>query len=243
MAKVVKKKKRGLKGLRSAGAAAQDSNLRPSFVEKTPPCTTGCPNHNAIREMLMAISRAEDLEKSHEQAFAEVFYPAVGYAEERLWPVIDEFYATEFRKLRSLTQPIREARSLVEWAMSHGLQVVIATNPVFPRVAIEERLEWAGIPASEFEYALVTSYEVMHSVKPNPAYYREIVHRLARQPEECLMVGDDWERDILPAASVGIPVYWIAEPDSEPRSAGIELAGHGKLPQLWTWLKDGGLDR
>jgi NADPH-dependent glutamate synthase beta subunit-like oxidoreductase len=43
------------------------------FVEKQPPCSTGCPNHNAIRDMLTTILRAKDLEKTYEQAFEEAF--------------------------------------------------------------------------------------------------------------------------------------------------------------------------
>jgi NADPH-dependent glutamate synthase beta subunit-like oxidoreductase len=74
MAKVAKRKKRGLKSLGSAGAAAQDSTLRPSFVEKSPPCASSCPNHNAVRQMLMTVSKAKDHEKSYDQAFEEAFY-------------------------------------------------------------------------------------------------------------------------------------------------------------------------
>ena len=76
MAKVAKKKKKKLGGLRGSGAGggAQDSGLRPKLVEATPPCMDTCPNSNAIREMLMTISQAEDLEKTQEQAFEEAFY-------------------------------------------------------------------------------------------------------------------------------------------------------------------------
>jgi NADPH-dependent glutamate synthase beta subunit-like oxidoreductase len=76
MAKVAKKKKKKGLGLRSsgAGASAQDSGLRPKLVESLPPCMDGCPNHNAIREMLMTISKAKDFDKSDEQAFEEAFH-------------------------------------------------------------------------------------------------------------------------------------------------------------------------
>ena len=76
MAKVAKKKKKGLGGLRSSGggSSALDSGLRPRMVESMPPCMDGCPNHNAIREMLMTISKAKDLEKTYEQAFEQAFY-------------------------------------------------------------------------------------------------------------------------------------------------------------------------
>src|SRR4030042_1189257 len=67
------KKKRGLRTT-GVGAGAAASMLRPAFVEKRPPCVDGCPNHNAVREMLMTISKAEDHEKSYDQAFEEAFY-------------------------------------------------------------------------------------------------------------------------------------------------------------------------
>ena len=78
MAKVVKKgkkKKRGLRGMSGgSGAGSAGSSMRPAFVTKMPPCVGTCPNQNAVREMVMTISRAESLEKSQEQAFEEAFY-------------------------------------------------------------------------------------------------------------------------------------------------------------------------
>jgi len=77
MAKVVKKKKVGLGGLRrggSGGSSVETSPYRPRYVEKQPPCGEHCPNHNHIRAMLMTIQKAEDLGKTKEQAFEEAFY-------------------------------------------------------------------------------------------------------------------------------------------------------------------------
>ncbi len=178
---------------------------------------------------------------TNEEAFAEVFYPAVGHDVEELRPVFFEFYATEFAKLRRLTRPIAETRELIEWASKSGIQLAITTNPLFPYVAIAERLRWAGVPADEFDYALVTSYETMHAAKPSPAYYQEIIDQLGRRQQECLMVGDDWELDIEPASSVGIPVYWIAEPTAKLPSGDVPLIGQGTLPHLWTEIRAGHL--
>lgn len=76
MAKIVKKKKKGLSSLgRSAGASGvETSPYRPKFVEKLPPCGDKCPNHNPIRKMLMTVQKAEDYGKSYDQAFEEAFY-------------------------------------------------------------------------------------------------------------------------------------------------------------------------
>jgi len=79
MAKIIKKKKTGLKSLRSTGGASsvETSPFRPQFVEKTPPCANTCPNNNRIRKWLMTLSKAEDFGKSYDQAFEEAFYIAL----------------------------------------------------------------------------------------------------------------------------------------------------------------------
>ena len=185
---------------------------------------------------------------TNEQVFAATFYPALGYNQDELKPVFDQFYDKEFPKLQSLTQLRPVARSLVEWAFERGLQVVIATNPLFPRVPIEQRLKWAGVPVTDFDYDLVTCYEDMHATKSRPSYYREILTRLGREPDECLMVGDDPERDIAQATSVGISVYWIVGPGdtllpfspSDKRKASL-LAGQGTLAELWDVARAGSL--
>jgi len=178
---------------------------------------------------------------TNEEAFASVFYPALGHERAALEPIFEQFYAKEFPKLRPLTQPRPEARPLVEWAFERGLQVAIATNPLFPRSPIEQRLEWAGVPITKFGYTLVTSYEIMHATKANPAYYREILAHLGRQPDECLMVGDNWEWDVANAALVGIPAYWIAEPGEAPPADDVTPVGQGTLTDLWKMVKSEGL--
>jgi len=157
------------------------------------------PPERLIVELLRATRAMEANDgtgPTNEEAFAAIFYPAIGYTSDEVKPLFEQFYTEEFPKLRRLTQALPEARPLVAWAFERGLQVAIATNPLFPRLPVEQRLEWAGVPATEFDYALVTTYEDMHATKAHPAYYREILDRLGRQPGECLMVGDDWTRDM-----------------------------------------------
>jgi HAD superfamily hydrolase (TIGR01549 family) len=186
---------------------------------------------------VQAMDANEGTGLTNEESFAAVFYPALGQEREDLEPAFDRFYADEFPKLQTLTRRLPEARPLVEWALARGLQVAIATNPLFPSTAIEQRLAWAGLAVTEIDYTLVTTYENSHATKANPAYYREIVASLGREPQECLMVGDDWQRDVVPAAAVGIPVYWIAPPGETPPAADVALAGQGTLADLWDWLR------
>ncbi|MCG2766946.1 MAG: HAD family hydrolase [Anaerolineae bacterium] len=173
---------------------------------------------------------------TNEAVFSASFYPAVGYEPDELVPLFERFYAEEFPKLRALTQRRPEARFLVEWAFERGYQVAIATNPFFPSFPVEQRLEWAGVPVTDFDYALVTSYETMHATKAHPAYYREILARLGRQPHECLMVGDHWDWDVVPPVSLGISAYWIASDGDAPPDDSVPLAGHGTLADFWEWV-------
>lgn len=204
------------------------------------------PPEQLIAELMSATHAMDANDGSgptNEETFAAAFYPAVGRDRNKLEPIFEQFYVNEFPKLQPLTRARPEARPLVEWAFERGLQVVIATNPLFPRLPIEQRLDWAGVPVTEFDYALVTFYEDMHATKSHPAYYREILARVGRQPDECLMVGDNWKWDIVQAASVDIPTYWIAEPGEAYPTGDATPIGQGTLADLWEQIRLEGLAR
>ncbi len=208
------------------------------------------PPGNLLIELLRATEAMDSnagAGPTNEEAFDAVFYPAVGIPKATLKPVFERFYAEGFPLLRRFTHRIPAARSFVEFAFRRQWQVVVATNPVFPMTAVLQRLEWAGVPVTEFAYALVTAYEDMHATKAHPAYYREILSRLDRKPEECLMVGDDWQRDMIPAAGVGIPVFWIYRAEKSFKTTDVPdtssvpnrlMFGIGTLERLMSKLSE-----
>lgn len=114
-----------------------------------------------------------------------------------------------------------------------GLRLVLAINPVFPALAIRERMRWAGIARMPWE--LITSYENMHSCKPNPEYYREIAASLQLRPEECLAVGNDTVED-LAAAAAGMPVAVIIDYLIDPHLSLSRADWHGTLAAFAAWL-------
>ena len=145
--------------------------------------------------------------------------------------LLDDFYRREFNQLQPLTQSYPVAAELLRACFAQGLKVVIATNPMFPLRAIEARLAWAGVPVTEFPFELVTSIENMHATKPHQAYYMEILQKVNSQPHETLMVGDDWQRDIEPAAALGLFTYWIQLPGTSPAAETLPTA-YGSLAGL-----------
>lgn len=176
---------------------------------------------------------------TNRDAFWTCFEQLTGLDAAETEAFFDRFYQDEFPKLRDVAVPRPVAISLLRYCAENGIQVVIATNPLFPRLAIEHRLQWAGVPVTAFDYALVTSYENMHATKPRPAYYREILAQVGAEAESALMVGDDWEHDVEPAAAVGMDVYWIAPAWAEPPDANL-IAGYGSLDDCYRWLRRAG---
>jgi FMN phosphatase YigB (HAD superfamily) len=85
-----------------------------------------------------------------------------------------------------------------------GLLTVLATNPQFPSVATEKRMAWAGLSPTDFE--LFTTYENSTRCKPNPEYYTEILGKIGARADECLMVGNDVDEDMI-AESLGMKVF------------------------------------
>ncbi len=175
-------------------------------------------------------------ERTNQEVFDAAFFPAIGRTRQEMEPLFAEFYATRFPALRSLTGKVPVARPLVEWLFRQGFQVAIATNPLFPRTAIEQRLAWAGVPVEEFPYHFVASYEVMHATKPHPAFFTEIARALGREAEECIMVGDDWKMDIRPARAAGMRVYWIADRKARPPDGDPAPDGQGSLADFARWM-------
>ncbi|MGE5236007.1 MAG: HAD family hydrolase [Acidobacteriota bacterium] len=194
------------------------------------------PPERLIAELLRATRAMDGNDGSgptNQETFAAHFYPALGVERAELEPVLERFYAEAFPALRVLARRLPEAREIVRWAFDHDLQVAIATNPLFPRTAIAQRLEWAGVPEREFPYALVTTYEDTHATKSHPAYYREILAALGRAPAECLMVGDDWGWDIEPTVTMGMAAYWIADPAAPRPRPELAVLGQGRLGDFW----------
>ena len=47
--------------------------------------------------------------------------------------------------------------------------------------------------------------------KPNPDFFNQLVNKLKLRPDECIFVGNDYEKDIVPAKAVGLYTVWFSE--------------------------------
>ncbi len=185
-----------------------------------------------------AMIRNNDPACTNAEIFAADFFPKIGLPREQLMPIFDDFYAREYGDLRIYIRPVPTAREVVADALGRKHPVVIATNPLFPRTAIDQRLEWGNL--RDFDYVLVTDYETMHASKPNPQYYREIASRIGVEPSECVMVGNDVEQDIAPARKIGMKTFWVTDAAGLPTDVASDW--RGTLEEFGELLRSRGID-
>ena len=121
---------------------------------------------------------------------------------------VHEFYVDIFPSLREGAGPNAGSSQAVSAVLEAGLPVAVATHPLFPAAAIEERLRWAGLEPSHFD--AITTYEVMEAAKPAGRYFIQTAQLIGLAPHECIMVGDDAELD-LPARHVGMRTFHVAD--------------------------------
>ncbi len=182
-----------------------------------------------------AMIRNLEHDKTNEQVFEETFLSLANVKKEDIWPTLDDFYEKVFPTFSYLCTPSPLAKKIAIEAMGQGYRVAVATNPVFPKAAIYERLNWAGVLDVPFE--IVTVYEDSTYTKPHREYYQNLCERLEVNPEECLMIGNDKQEDMA-AAQIGMKTFlvegWVID-RGQPQ---FSIDDHGTLEQLYEKLKN-----
>ncbi len=195
----------------------------------------------ALLRCTQLMIRNVDTAVSNWDAFWEPFSQRMGINADELGTYLDHFYANLFEELEDGTAVIPEAAPLVQSCFDAGLKVVVATNPVFPQIAIEHRLKWANLPVAEYAFDVVTHSDNMRFTKPHVGYYEQILGMIDQSPERALMVGDSWTNDIEPAHQLGMRTFWIAPNDTELPESNIATAC-GSMADLHQLVKDGWLE-
>lgn len=148
-------------------------------------------------------------------------------SEADIWHIMETEAVGALDSLRTLAVPLPWTRDLVAEARRRDLRLAIATNPIYPRAVIEERIRWAGVDPSEVD--AVASLETCRSTKPHLDYFAEMASALGLSLETCLMVGDDPDQDV-PDAPSDLRVHLLA---AEPDVVATGLVRHGPVDALW----------
>lgn len=136
---------------------------------------------------------ANDGSKTNMDAFFERFNSIIGAGHEGFIRFFEDFYEKDFPSLKCFANKVEEAQSFLKTLRKLGKSIVLATNPVFPLIAIKERLKWAGLSISDFDF--ISSFEVMKACKPHPVYFHQILEEMGFKATEAIMIGDDEELD------------------------------------------------
>ena len=174
-----------------------------------------------------------DGSRTNEEAFWIRFSELCGERAKNDMPVFEEFYHTDFQKLKDICGFNPEAASAVARCKAAGYRLALATNPLFPRIATQSRIIWAGLEPDDFE--IYTTYENTGYCKPNPDYYLDMLSRMRVDASECIMVGNDVDEDMV-AQKLGMQVFLITDCLINRKNADISGYDHGGFADMLSRL-------
>lgn len=166
------------------------------------------------KQLIDSIWKATDImidnlePRTNEEVFMEAFSKLIDGDLDVYKTRFDRFYDEGFLKVKETTSSLPIIKDTVNILKEKGYNVVIATNPMFPRKAIIHRIHWAGFSEEDFSY--ITCYENNHYCKPQIQFYEEVLRDIGKTPEECMMVGNDVEEDLV-AGKLGMDTYLITD--------------------------------
>ena len=168
-------------------------------------------------------------EVTNEEAFWNTF--SCAYAEKALADKCyhQDYYENYFDECKKTCGYNEESKKLIKKLKSKGIKVILATNPVFPSIATEKRMIWAGLDKNDFE--LYTTYENSSYCKPNPKYYVEIAEKLGLNPENCLMGGNDTTDD-MSASEIGMKTFLLTDCLINSKNVDISQFNNGSFKEL-----------
>ena len=110
---------------------------------------------------------------TNEEAFWKTFSKLCGKDVRKDEAIFLDFYHNEFQEVRHSCGNDPRAAAVIQALKQQGYQLILATNPLFPAVATQSRVRWAGLNPDDFDW--ITTYENSSFCKPNTAYYQEML--------------------------------------------------------------------
>ena len=138
--------------------------------------------------------------EARQQRFARLLAP---YEPTVSAEAVREFAQHYYGRYQQLRRPVAGALALLQ-ALKPAYKIGIVTNN---RLAEQqEKLRHLGM--SELVDALITSEEI-GVPKPDARIYQVALARLKARPAQTVMVGDNWQADVVGALAVGIRPLWL----------------------------------
>lgn len=176
-----------------------------------------------------------DGSSTNEEAFWKKFCEIFGDAAKKDMPYFDAFYREEFDLVKASCGYTEKAKEAVQKIKAMGFKVALATNPIFPSIATEYRMQWAGLDRNDFE--LYTTYENSCHCKPNVDYYKDVLNSLGVKAEECLMIGNDVTEDMI-AETLGMKVFLLTHSLINKENKDISVYPNGNFEDLIRFIEN-----
>lgn len=162
----------------------------------------------ALRQAAQAV--VDDLDPTcvNRTVFERSFAESLAMPLEPLRDAFARAQAAIYPSLAPLIAPEPAALPLLQRLLARETAFAVVTNPVFSLETIRQRMVWGNLPL-DLPYALITSLDELHFAKPRPHFYEEVLARIGFEPDQAIMVGDDFQNDIAPAQAIGMHAYWI----------------------------------
>ena len=175
-----------------------------------------------------------DGSRTNEEVFWEVFNALMGRDCRDGEELFLDYYCNEFQEVRHACGFDERAAEAIREIKALGYRVGLATNPLFPAIATRSRAVWAGLDPEDFD--IITTYENSRHCKPNPDYYRDVLATLDVKPENCIMVGNDVQEDMV-AETLGMKVFLLTDSLINRTGEDISRYPHGSFGELMDFIR------
>ncbi|MDO4533352.1 MAG: HAD hydrolase-like protein [Coriobacteriia bacterium] len=171
----------------------------------------------------MAVDTTDRL---NEEVFWTTFHELYGEDDPGIDARISEFYGTVFPHIGDGFTPNPAAARAISTLQAKGYRLFLTTMPMFPRLAVEWRCQWADVDPAAFER--ITTYDNSFACKPDLRYFRQNLELAGCAPEKVLMVGNNTLED-LASMELGFDAYLVTDWLLDPVGFPIETVKHGNL--------------
>lgn len=159
--------------------------------------------HKAIYAML-----ANDGRATNRDVFDAAIDQSSDIGSAQLTDLMNGFYNGGYKRLRESALRKEHVPEMIGILKEKGYRLILSTNPLFPAVATNQRVEWAGLKSEDFEY--ISYYDNSSYCKPHLGYYREILGKIGLNADECYMVGNDVREDMC-AVQLGYEGFLVTD--------------------------------
>ncbi|NYB73673.1 HAD family hydrolase [Sedimentibacter hydroxybenzoicus DSM 7310] len=167
--------------------------------------------------------------RTNAEAFWEIFERLLNVDREQLMDMFLDFYKNEFDEVKEIVTERISRREMIDNLRERGYTLVLATNPMFPIEAVATRLAW--IQLSPEDFSLVTTFDNCRYCKPSVEYFQDILSKLNKKAEECIMIGNNTLEDMI-CEKIGIKAGLVTNNLENKNNYDINQFAHGTIEEV-----------